>query len=262
MHVWKETDSAHPDTYILAAGTRVVACPGQLTRSARRESTSARTRLARSYARPGGGCCGSAGSRAEQARIAARHLAAAETNAQVNGTGALADAVLAHLRTSGRFLERRGGQMVADSLWRVRRRDRLVSSNCSACWAEMVSIDSSTSRASSTSSITSWSTVPDDRICKTCSRSIARVASRNRRYSSAGVSVPSRRPSFSTSHPAGPRFWSGPDLPLRRYRWAVGSGRAHRWRRCWRSAERLRPGAHRSGHPGRGGAARVPAPAG
>src|SRR5215203_6596036 len=56
--------------------------------------------------------------------VAARHLAAAEANAQVNGTGAFADAVLAHFRTSGRFLERRGGQMVADSMWSVRRGDR------------------------------------------------------------------------------------------------------------------------------------------
>ena len=42
-------------------------------------------------------------------RIAAAHFAAAEADAQVNGTGAFADAVLAHLQTGGWFLEGRGG---------------------------------------------------------------------------------------------------------------------------------------------------------
>ena len=61
----------------------------------------------------------------------------------------------------------------------------------------MVSVDSSMSSAARTCSITSWSTVPVDLILTNSSRSVARVASRSRRYSSVGVSPPSSRPSFS-----------------------------------------------------------------
>ena len=137
--------------------------------------------------------------------------------------------------------------MVADSLWSVRRGDRLARSNCSACWP--ISSASTPRHRGPRAPPRSHRGQPFRTI-----GSAGPAPARSPAWPAATgdtlgrCSAPSRRPSFSTSHPAGPRFWSGPDLPLRRYRWAVGSGRAHRWRRCWRSAERLRPGAHRSGH--------------
>ena len=98
----------------------------------------------------------------------------------MNGTGAFADAVLAppDQRAISRTARRPDGRRLPVG---VRRGDRLVSSSCSACWADIVSIDSSTSRASSTSSIIVVNRSGRSDLRPAPARSPS-VASRNRRY--------------------------------------------------------------------------------
>ena len=175
--------------YRLTDGTLVVR--STVSRAARRRSTSATTRRARSSASPGGrvvGQCRSACRPGEelqqptlpqvrQIRRCTVRVPSRTQSWQIPGPAGF---------DLGRGL-RPGGLQLPAGLGGV-------STGCSSVsWSArrvaMVSMDSSTSKAASTCSTTSWSMVPLDRIFSTSSRSTCSVCSRSRRYSSDGVSL-------------------------------------------------------------------------
>ena len=147
-----------------------------VSRVARRGSTSARTRRARSCASPGGRSVEVPGRRAGRPR--------SRSSPRCRRSGRSAGGRAGCPR--GRSPRRRsdGGAMSAGAHRRGRRHrpvlhsrhlDRASSSSASARSLARVSMDSSTSSEPSTSSITSWSMVPVDRIRSTSARSVVMV---------------------------------------------------------------------------------------